>query len=225
MKKVARNILCSCSAVGIIFVNVLGIFGTLTLVATTTYTSLEANQLLAATATDSVVVTLTVNAEISITSPADTSMSQSLGVTNNTAIATTTWNVKTNSSSGYALYVKATSSPAMNSGSNSIPNYQTGAPDTWTVTSATAFGYSAFGTDTPTGTWGTGSSCGASAHVPSASLKYKGFTTSDFSVATRSSTTTTTGVDTTVCYAVEQDTFYIPSGTYIATIVATAATL
>ncbi|HRH26111.1 MAG TPA: hypothetical protein PLF31_01415 [Candidatus Paceibacterota bacterium] len=224
MKKVARNILCSCGAIGIIFVNILGIFGTLTMVATTAYSSLEANQVIAATTTDTVVVTLTVDAGIIITSPADTSMSRNLGVAADTAIATTTWNVKTNNALGYALYVKSTSTPAMNSGSNSIPNYQTGSPNTWTVTAASAFGYSAFGTDVPTGTWGTGSTCGA-AHVPSATLNYKGFTTSDFSVATRAATTTTAGVDTTICYAVEQDTFYIPSGTYIATIVATAATL
>ena len=39
---------------------------------------------------------------------------------------------------------------------------------------------------------------------------------------TRSATTTTAGIDTTVCYAVEQNTFYIPSGVYQATVVASA---
>lgn len=174
-------------------------------------------------ATDSVVITLNVTSGISITSPSDSSMSTALGVSQNTAVGTTTWNVKTNSATGYTLALQATSSPAMQQdASNTVADYQTGSPNTWSVSNGSAFGYSVYGTDASTGTWGTGSTCGSATHVPSTTLKYKGFTTSPFTVETRTATTTTSGVDTTVCYAVEQNNFYIPSGVYTATITATA---
>lgn len=189
--------------------------------------SIEPSRLVAATATDTVIVTLDVTAGISITNAPDINMSTALGVAQNTAVGTSTWNVKTNNALGYTLAVKATATPAMVSGSNSIADYQTSSPNTWSVTSGTAaFGYSAFGGDVPTATWGTGSTCsGASAHAVSTTLKYKGFTTSDVTIATKSATTTSSGVDSTVCFAVEQNNFFIPSGTYKATIVATATTL
>lgn len=201
----------------------------LTMVAALGYIAYEPNVTNAATASDTVIVTLNVTAGISITSPADVSMSTALGVSQNSAIGTSTWNVKTNSALGYTLALRATSSPAMADGSLYVLDYQTGAPNTWAATSTQSyFGYSGFGTDISTGTWGTGSACsGASgAHATSTTLKYKGFTTSDVTIATRSSTTTPTGVDATICYAVEQGTAsYIPSGTYQATIIATATTL
>ena len=183
----------------------------------------------AATASDTVIVTLNVTAGISITSPADVTMSTALGVTQNSAIGTSTWNVKTNSALGYTLALRATSSPAMTSGSNFVSDYQTGAPNTWNATATQSyFGYSGFGTDISTGTWGTGSACngGTNGNATSTTLKYKGFTTSDVTIATRSATTTPTGVDSTICYAVEQGaSSYIPSGVYQATIIATATTL
>jgi hypothetical protein len=183
----------------------------------------------AASATDTVVITLNVTAGISITSPSDTTMSATLGVAQHSATATTTWNVKTNSAAGYTLAVRATSTPAMTAtaGGYTIADYQVGAPNTWNATTGNAyFGYSAFGTDISTGTWGSGSVCyGASQNATSTTLKYKGLTTSDVTVATRSSTTTPTGNDSTFCYAVEQNNFYIPSATYQATVIATATTL
>jgi hypothetical protein len=177
--------------------------------------------------TDDVVVTLNVAAGISITSPSDTSMSATIGVTQNTAVATTTWNVKTNNAAGYTLTVQSSTDPAMQSGTDSVPNDQTGAPALWSTSAGTAeFGYSANGTDVSTGTWGTGSYCaGSGSNSIPTGLKYKGFTTSGVTVATRSSTTTTAGIDTNICYAVEQNGFYIPSGTYTATITGTATTL
>lgn len=198
----------------------------------TGFTSAEPVLLQALTASDQVIVTLNVDAGVSITSPADTTMSNSLGVSNNKAIATTTWNVKTNNAAGYTLAVKASSSPAMRLNTNVatfINDYteaSSDVPETWSVDAATAeFGYSAYGTDISTGTWGTaGTLCGATS-TPSTSLKYLGFSTSDFTIASRSSTTTQSGVDSTVCYAVEQgSTNYIASGIYSAWITATATT-
>lgn len=181
---------------------------------------------------DSVVVTLDVTAGIAIDSPSDVSMSRPLSMTNMTAIGTSTWNVVTNNAAGYNLTVKADTSPAMQqnvSTTTTIADYNTGTPTLWSVSAGTAkFGFSAFGPDTSDATWGTGESCsGGADHDPSSSLKYLGFTTSTSSlaIATRSSTTTFAGSATTVCFAVEQNSFYIPSGQYKATITATAVTI
>jgi hypothetical protein len=179
---------------------------------------------------DSVVVTLDVTAGIAINSPSDVSMSRPLSMTNMTAIGTSTWNVVTNNAAGYNLTVKADTSPAMQqNATTTIADYDTGTPTLWSVSAGTAkFGFSAFGPDTSDVTWGTGETCsGGAGHDPSSSLKYLGFTTSTSSlaIATRSSTTTFAGSATTVCFAVEQNNFYIPSGQYKATITATAVTI
>lgn len=190
------------------------------------FAGLEPNYLGAQSASDTVVVTLTVDSGITITSPTDTTLAPNLGVAANSAIGSTTWNVKTNDPDGYNLTVRASTTPALRTaGGIGIDNYTPavpGTPDTWSVPSSSVeFGYSAYGTDVSTGTWGTGSSCGA-AGVPSGTQKYNGFATTTFTVATRSATTTTTGVDTVVCYAVEQDTTYAAAGVYTADITATA---
>jgi len=191
------------------------------------YSAIEPEVAYALSANDQVIVTLTVDAGISITDSANTSMSRNLGVTADTAIATSTWNVKTNNAAGYTLGVRATTTPAMRNATNNILDYTpavVATPETWSVTNGAEFGFSAVGTDVSTGTWGPTGSCG-SAHVPSASLNYRDFDTTDITIASRAATTTTAGIDTSVCYAVEQDTFYIPSGVYQATIVATATAL
>jgi hypothetical protein len=179
----------------------------------------------AATASDPVVVTLTVDSGITITSPADVTMAPNMGVAANGSIGSATWNVKTNHATGYTLAVKASASPALVSGGNSFADYTETTPSTpevWSVASgAKEFGYSAYGTDTSTTTWGTSASCGA-AGVPAAAQKYVGFETTDNTISTRNTVTLTTGVDTTVCFAAEQDTVYAPSGVYTATITATA---
>jgi hypothetical protein len=175
-----------------------------------------------------VIVTLNVESGITITSPADTYMSRSLGVADHTAVGTTTWTVATNNALGYYLTLAASTNPAMQSGSNTIKDYSTTSmPSTWSVSSGDArFGFSVIGTDVNTTTWGTGSFCnGAATSTISTTLKYYGHYTVATTVATRSSTTTPSGVDTTVCHAVEQNGFYIPSGVYQATITATATTL
>lgn len=183
----------------------------------------------AAVATDEVVITLQVASGISITSPADTYMSNTLGVSQNTAIATSTWNVKTNNALGYTLTLLASTNPAMRvDGTTYINNFATtSTPTLWNSipTGRSEFGYSGYGTDVSSGTWGSATDCGATS-TPHTALKYVGLTTSaGITVATRSSTTTTSGVDTNICYAVEQKGVYVASGTYTATVTATATTL
>lgn len=184
----------------------------------------------AASSSDQVVITLSVTPGISITAPANSTMSTNLGISTNMAVGTTTWNVKTNNALGYSMTVQALTNPAMKSGSNIIADYSTTSmPSLWSVSGGDArFGFSAFGTDVNTATWGTptGNFCnGAATSTVNAGLKYYGFYTNATTTSTRAATTTTSGVDTTVCYAVQQNNYYISSGDYTASITATATTL
>jgi len=180
----------------------------------------------AVTATDDVLVTLDVTTGIAITPGADVTMLPSIGISNDSAIGSSAWTVKTNAAAGYTLAVKANTTPALTSGLNSFADYHAGTtPATWSVSNAKEFGYSAYGTDTtPMGIWGTGASCGVGG-IPTATLNYAGFTTSDNNIATRASVTDSNGIMTTICFAAEQNVVYAPSGTYTATITATATTL
>lgn len=182
--------------------------------------------------TDQVIVTLDVTTGISISHEPDVIMLPNIGVTSDGAIGSSTWTVKTNSLLGYTLAVKASTSPALVSGSNSFADYTeatptgtVGIPKAWSVASGDKeFGYSAYGNDTDSAVWGTAASCG-SAGVPDAAQKYVGFTTINKTVATKNTVTTTSGEPTTVCFAAQQNGVYAPSGTYTALITATATAL
>ena len=182
----------------------------------------------AATATDDVVVTLDVTAGITISDGAPVTMAPNIGIAADSSIGTSSWIVRTNALSGYTLAVKASTDPALKSGVEVFEDYTEGVlgtPEVWSVPSGSKeFGYSAYGTDTDTGTWGVAASCGA-AGVPDVAQKYVGFTTSDKTIATRAAVTSTSGITTTICFAAEQDTIFAASGTYTATITATATTL
>lgn len=193
------------------------------------YPALEAHRAGAATDDDTVLVTLNVDEGIVISSPADAPMSQNLGVTAHEATATVVWNVATNAAGGYIIAVRATSTPAMQSSTDVVADYTPATPatpETWSVAPGDAeFGFSAFGTHVSTGTWGTDTDCvGGTAHTPSAGLNYRDLDTTDITIGSSGATTTPSGVDTTVCFAVEQNGTYIPSGAYTATIIATATT-
>lgn len=189
----------------------------------------------ASAVTDEVVVNLTVTSGISITSPSDVTMS-ALSVSVNASTGSAVWNVKTNDGDGYTLAVKASASPAMVSGADSFLDYteaSAGVPDLWSVDSGNVeFGFSGIGTDVQNdnsdeyGASGqTVCDNGVASSTVNASLKYEGFTISDETLATRSSSTTTSGVDTRICFAAEQNGVYATAGAYSATITATATTL
>lgn len=180
--------------------------------------------------TDTVVVTLDVDSGISISDGAAVTMAPHISVSANGSIGSSTWTVVTNNATGYTLSVNDSTDPALQSGANSFANYTeavVGTPEAWSVPSGNKeFGYSAFGTDTPTGTWGTAASCGA-AGVPSATQLYVGFapTPTQKIIATRATVTPFAGIPTTICFAAEQDGIFAASGTYTATITGTAVTL
>lgn len=188
---------------------------------------LLAEPVIAVDDTDGVTVTLTVDTGITISDGANVTMAPNIGVSSDGAIGSSSWTVRTNNATGYSLAVKSSTNPALVSGSNVFENYSeasAGVPEVWNVSNGKRFGYSAYGDNTPTATWGTSASCG-SGGVPAVDQKYVGFTTSNKVIASNSGVTPTTGITTNICFAAEQDTVYAPSGVYTATITATATTL
>jgi hypothetical protein len=183
----------------------------------------------AQSASDNVTVSLTVDEEIAISDGANVTMSPNIGINSDTTTGTSTWNVETNANGGYTLAVKATSSPAMQhqSTGDSFADYTesaTDTPDTFSVDSGSyEFGFSAYGNDVDGTTYGSGS-CSDSGDPATNSNLYEGFETSDQNIASRSTTTPTSGVDTTICFGAGQSGAFAPSGSYQATIVATATT-
>ncbi len=178
--------------------------------------------------TDTVLVNQSVTSGITISSPADITMT-ALTTGQNTAVGSAAWTVITNNAAGYTLTVYAGAAPAMvrSGGGGNIVDYTPAVaetPETWSVSGAAEFGFSAFGTDVPTGAWGTDSDCIAGADVPSAGLKWRDFdlTGSADQIATAASQTSTSGTTSTMCVATEQAGIFAASGSYTATITATA---
>jgi hypothetical protein len=181
--------------------------------------------------TDNVVVTLDVDSGITISDGAAVTMAPHIGIAANGSIGSSSWVVITNSATGYSLSVNDSTDPALKNGAvDSFANYTeavAGTPEVWSVPAASKeFGYSAYGTDTATATWGTGTSCG-SAGAPTGTQKYVGFaaTPTQKIIATRATVTPTAGITTTICFAAEQDTVFAAAGTYTATITGTAITI
>ncbi len=175
---------------------------------------------------DTILVNLTVDSGIAISTPADVTMSN-IGLAVNSSTGGTSWNVISNDPDGYTLEVRASTSPAMQSGTDSFDDYTEGTPgtpDAWSVTSAYEFGFSGFGTDIlPAFVSGTPTACdGGASSTINTNLRYLGFETSDQMLATKNGPTTQTGENTTICFAAEQNGVTAPSGTYQATITATA---
>jgi hypothetical protein len=73
---------------------------------------------------DSVDVSQVVTSEISISSPADVSLSPSIaGMTGGAGTGSATWTVKTNNTAGFNLTIKASAAPALVSGANTFADY------------------------------------------------------------------------------------------------------
>jgi hypothetical protein len=200
------------------------------------YAFLEPSTVGAATDTDQIIVNLTVDDGISITSPADVNMS-TMGISANTSTGWAVWNVKTNAPAGYELDVIASATPAMQSGSDSFADYTEatpGDPDTFAVDAGEfEFGFSALGVDVENvGSDKYGASgqtvCddGSSSSTVNTNLNFEGFEgATNKIIASRAATTTTDGVDTRICFAAGQNGVFTPAGSYSATITATATTL
>jgi hypothetical protein len=182
--------------------------------------------------TDSVDVTQSVTSGIAISSPSNITMT-ALSTSQHTAVGNADWTVTTNNTAGYNLTVYASASPALtrSGGGGNIADYTPASaetPETWSVPSSSIeFGFSARGTNVNTTTWGTDSDCIAGADVPSAALKWRDFDTSGSAdeIATKASVSAFSGDTSSMCVATEQDGAFANSGTYTATITATATAL
>ena len=182
-------------------------------------------------------VTLTVDSELAMTTPGDISMTPSITLTQDTSMGTATMVVTTNDTDGYTLNIRATNSPAMRSTADPTVDYfsnltlaSTTAPQSWAQNANRyEFGYSVFGTDTDSVNpphWNNDSevSCGSpDATAISSSLNWWEASTTLILAASRTATTTQDGATTTLCVAAEQGSnVFAPSGTYEATLEATA---
>ncbi|NTV44886.1 MAG: hypothetical protein HGA67_04355 [Candidatus Yonathbacteria bacterium] len=164
---------------------------------------------------------------ISISAGSDITMT-ALSMAQNSAVGNTSWTVITDDAAGYGLSVHASTDPALSDvgTGESFADYTEstpGTPETWSVSSAYEFGFSARGTDVSAGTWGTDTDCLNTADVPSATLKWRGFDgVNNVILAGSSVRTLSTGTGTTLCVATTQAGVFAPSGTYTATVTATA---
>lgn len=195
------------------------------------FASLEPQVINAATATTTTSVTLTVTEEISLSASTSIALSPNITMTQQSSVGFGTWTVKTNSQAGYTLEFTTIQANALQSAqSEYFTDVSTTTPTTWSVgASEYLWGYSAYGTDVATSTWGDAVSCGTAAVGGlTTSLNYAGFastTAAAPTVASKSSETTPSGVATTLCIAAEEgDSIYAPDGSYSATVTGTATT-
>ena len=200
------------------------------------YTLVFEPTVVTALTTDTVVVSLNVDAGVAISDGLAATMSPNIGITQNKSIGSSSWNVTSNSATGYTLVVHANASPALvkpagPGAADSFNDYTPAAtiPDTWggVASSDKEFGFSARGTDS-LASFGGATTCGnTGTGVPDTSSKFLGFNnTTDIQIATRSTITTPSGVPTYICFAAEQGSaIYATAGQYQTTITATVATI
>ena len=223
MKKILIKKVLVMSAISLFFVQML-------------YILVEPTMAVALT-TDNVIVTLNVDAGVSISDGADTAMAPNISMSVLKSIGSSSWVVKTNNAAGYTLAVHASTAPALHKPASpgladDFADYTpavANTPDTWGgVAAATKeFGFSAYGVDALVSLGGnTPTNCG-SAGNPNANSKFLGFNGgTDIQIATKTTVTTPTGVTTNICFAAEQGAnIYALSGAYTATITATAAVI
>lgn len=183
--------------------------------------------------TDVVVITQGVTSEITISSPADVTMSPTIaGMTGGTGNGSATWTVITNDASGFNLKLKASASPALVFGAYSFADYteaSAGVPDfTWAVATADSeFGYTvqaATTADLVAAFKDNGTACNIGT-ADAVDKCWDGFSTVDTTVINRSSITSSAGEAEVVKFKAQSGASHFQAeGTYTATITATALT-
>jgi hypothetical protein len=187
--------------------------------------------------TNNIIVTLNVDAGVSISNGSNVTMSPDIGVTQMKSVGSSSWIVSTNNAAGYTLAVHASTQPALHkpAGPGNADDFNdytpavANTPDTWGGVLATSkeFGFSARGTDV-LAKFGTATTCGnTGTGIPDSNSDFLGFNgTNDLQIATKNTVTTPSGVTSYICFAAEQgNATYAASGTYTATITATAAVI
>lgn len=197
-------------------------------VAIAAFLNFEPGSLLAASSYATTTVTLNVTSEIALTGCSAITMSPNISLSQDTSVGTTTCTVETTNVLGYTMTAKATSTPALYSGSNSFADFGTSTTATWSVgASEYKFGFSAYGTDALS-KWGSGSSCGTAGSdtfTAAGTMQYMGFDLAATNTASRATATVGGGNSTSFCVVAEQgNSVNAPSGVYQASMVVTATT-
>lgn len=167
---------------------------------------------------------------ISISSPSDVALSSINGLTGGSSNGSVGWNVTTDSPSGYTLYIKASTSPALRSaGGASFADYAPAgaAPDfSFSITtSQSAFGFSPEGPDIVGTFKDNGSACNTGSS-DTANACWDGFSTTQKTIAVAPTYNQPLGATTTVKLRAQIGTAKIQdSGTYSAIITATAVSI
>jgi len=139
---------------------------------------------------------------LSISTPADVTLSPNLGdISGGTSDGSTVVTVATDGAAGYSLYVNASTSPALASGTDSFTDYVPGGavPDfSFTfLNNQSFFGFSPEGADITSNFKDNGVTCGAGA-LDAVGACWDGFATSIKQVALRTSANTPSGTNTTL---------------------------
>lgn len=166
---------------------------------------------------------------ITISAESDVGLSAIGGLVGGVATSSSTWLVTTNNPAGYTLSVKASTYPALKSGTAFFTDYGPAGPDpdlTFAVTStSSAFGFSPEGADVIQRFKDDGATCNTGS-LNTVDKCWDGFSTTTKSVATRNSSNHPSGSTTTIKYRVETGASHIQeSGDYSAIITVTAVTL
>ncbi len=170
-----------------------------------------------ATQSDPVTVSVTVDDYISLSNPGNVTLANIAGLGGNSE-SNATWTVATNNDAGYKLEVSAAGSPALTKGADSFADFADGgSPIPWSVAAAdSAFGFSAQGAATPSGSWG---------DPAGGSGKYRGFTAGT-PIEVANNGNETAGENTTVYFRAEVGASHLQaSGLYSANLTVTATTL
>jgi len=170
---------------------------------------------------------------ISITSPGDVAMSASItgGTGGGSSDGSLAWTVTTDSSGGYTLAIKASSAPALASGSDSFADYTpvtSGTPDySWSVGGSEAeFGFSPEGTDIASKFKDNGAGACSVGSTDTTDKCWYNLSTTGETIASSTSGNVPTGTTTTVKLMAESGSSKtLSAGTYTATITVTATAL
>jgi hypothetical protein len=164
---------------------------------------------------------------LSISSPPDVTMTPEIGgVIGGISNGSSTWTVITDNPAGYTLTIKANTSPALQSGSNSFADYTpnvSGTPDyDWSIADTDAeFGFTPEGENIVQKFKDNGSSCNTGTLNTPDKCWYN-FSTSTEVIAQSYSSNHPSGAQTTIKFRAESGTSNIqPSGIYQAVIVVT----
>lgn len=164
---------------------------------------------------------------LSVSSPLDVTMSPSIGgVTGGTGNGSASWTVITDNPAGYILSIKASASPALQSGANNFADYTPAGsvPDyDWSVANADSeFGFTAEGAKLVQKFKDDGvSSCNSGSSDTADKCWYK-FLTSNETISNSASSAYPSGESTTVKFRAQSGSSHLQvAGTYTATITAT----